>query len=76
MDIFWEKGQYTPHIVDSENSNKHVHASDGCAESWERSSLLMLITMLRIWSKDIALQEHTRLPQNLDEFESLWPIFL
>lgn len=33
MDSFWEKGQCTAHIVDSEKSTQHVHAGDDT--SWE-----------------------------------------
>lgn len=52
MDIFWEKGQCTPHTVDSEKSKKLVQASGGCTETQERYGLLVVITITRIQSKN------------------------
>lgn len=66
MDIFWEKGQCTPHIVNSEKKEKKLlQASGGCTETWESYGLLVIIAMIRIWSKNITLQGPTRLPQAL-----------
>lgn len=76
MDIFWEKDQCTPHIVGSEKCKKLVQASGGCTETWERYGLLVIIAMIRIWSKNITLQGPTKLQQTLDWFGSLCQFFL
>ena len=66
MDNIWKKGQGIACVKNWEKSNKHIHASGGSSKTWERSSLILIVVMVRIWHKDIVIWESAKKSQTLE----------